>query len=222
MPILENIDLHLPSHKRERRKDARPGELLDAALELFVEKGYAATKVEEVAAHAGVSKGTLFLYFQSKQELFEAVVRKNIADHFPTWNQEFEQFTGSTAEMLVYALESWWDRIGNTAASGITKLLMSEARNFPELADFYTQEVIKPGNELFVRIFQRGIDRGEFRSVPLPLTIYSVISVIMFLTMWKHSFSCTLPDAQIDPKKFIHNHMDLLINGLVKKPTQGS
>ena len=78
------------AHKRERRKEARPGELLDAALSLFVSKGFSATKVEDVAASAGVSKGTLFLYFSSKEDLFKAVIRANLADHFPAWNQEFE------------------------------------------------------------------------------------------------------------------------------------
>ena len=68
----------LLSPKRERRKQQRPGELLEAALDLFVEKGFAATKSEEVAAKAGVSKGTLFLYFPSKEELFKAVVRENV------------------------------------------------------------------------------------------------------------------------------------------------
>src|SRR5574343_1561719 len=77
-------------HKRERRKEARPGELLDAALDLFVEKGFAATRVEEVAAKAGVSKGTLFLYFPSQDELFKAVVRENIAGRFAEWRNELQ------------------------------------------------------------------------------------------------------------------------------------
>src|SRR5512140_3302690 len=82
--------------KRERRKEARPGELLDAALDLFVEKGFAATRAEEVAARAGVSKGTLFLYFPSKEELFKAVVRENISGRFGEWNREFETYEGDT------------------------------------------------------------------------------------------------------------------------------
>ena len=86
---------HPGIHKRERRKEARPQELLDAALTLFVEKGFAATRVEEVATLAGVSKGTLFLYFNSKEDLFKAVIRSNLADHFPVWNQEFTDFTGN-------------------------------------------------------------------------------------------------------------------------------
>jgi AcrR family transcriptional regulator len=92
--------------KRERRKEARPGELLDAALDLFVEKGFSATRVDEVAARAGVSKGTLFLYFPSKVDLFKAVVRENIAHLFPTWNEELNAFEGTSAEMLRYAMAS--------------------------------------------------------------------------------------------------------------------
>ncbi len=123
--------------RRERRKEARPGELLDAALDLFVEKGFAATRAEEVAARAGVSKGTLFLYFSSKEELFKAVVLENLAGRFKEWNAEFESFTGSSADMVRFCMRAWWERIGATRASGITKLMISEARNFPELAAFY-------------------------------------------------------------------------------------
>src|SRR5215207_7420829 len=97
--------------KRERRKEARPGELLEAALDLFVDKGFAATRAEEVAARAGVSKGTLFLYFPSKEELFKAVVIENLAGRFTEWNAEFEVFEGSTSDMLRYCMRVWWERV---------------------------------------------------------------------------------------------------------------
>jgi len=97
--------------KRERRKEARPGELLAAALDLFVEKGFAATRSEEVAARAGVSKGTLFLYFPSKEELFKAVVMENLGGRFTEWNAEFEAFEGTTADMLRYCMNVWWERV---------------------------------------------------------------------------------------------------------------
>src|SRR3954471_6530829 len=102
--------------KRERRKEARPGELLDAALDLFVEKGFAATRAEEVAARAGVSKGTLFLYFPSKEELFKAVVRENISGRFREWNDEFVTFEGTSADMVRYCFKVWWERVGATPA----------------------------------------------------------------------------------------------------------
>ncbi|HAJ11226.1 MAG: TetR/AcrR family transcriptional regulator [Hydrogenophaga sp.] len=206
-----------PAPPRQRRKQARPGELLDAALALFVEKGFAATRVEEVAARAGVSKGTLFLYFPSKEELFKAVVRENIAGRLDEWNQELGEFQGTSAELVRYGLHSWWERIGMTPASGITKLIMSEARNFPELAAFYEQEVIEPGDRLLRRLLQRGVDSGEFRPLDLDLAVYSLIAPMIFLLMWKHSLGVCLPsDKQLDPVAFLDNQADLLLRGMCR------
>ena len=209
-----------PSHKRERRKDARPGELMDAALSLFVEKGFAATRVEEVAQRAGVSKGTLFLYFPSKVELFKAVVRENIAGRFAEWNQTFETFEGNASDMVRYCMHQWWERIGATQASGITKLVMSEASQFPEMATFYRQEVIEPGNHLIRRILERGVQRGEFRPLNLDYAIYSIIAPMIFVIMWKHSMGPCWglghdgPNSHIDPQAFIANQADILLRGL--------
>ena len=201
--------------KRERRKEARPGELLDAALDLFVEKGFAATRAEEVAARAGVSKGTLFLYFQSKEELLKAVVRETIAGRFTEWNEEFERFEGNGVEMLTYCMNSWWDRVGATKASGITKLMMSEAKNFPDIADFYQQEVVEPGQALVRRILQRGIDRGEFRKMNLDYAVFSVVAPMIFLLLAKHSSGvCARNMADIDPRKYIASQLNIMLFGL--------
>jgi TetR/AcrR family transcriptional regulator len=207
-----------PHARRVRRKDARPRELLEAALELFVQKGFAATKAEEVAKLAGVSKGTLFLYFASKDELFKAVVRENIIGRFTEWNAEFELFTGSTADMLRYCMRSWWERIGSTKASGITKLVMSEARNFPELAAFFEHEVVLPGNELIQRILQRGVDRGEFHVIDMKYGVYTVMAPLMFLAMWKHSLGTCVGAAKIDPEHYIAVQAETLLAGLSVRP----
>jgi AcrR family transcriptional regulator len=201
--------------KRERRKQARPGELLDAALSLFVEKGFAATRVEEVAARAGVSKGTLFLYFDSKEELFKAVVHDNLVGRFVEWNEEFERFEGNSADMLRTCLSAWWQRIGATPASGITKLMISESHNFPELASYYQNEVMVPGQALIRRILQRGVDRGEFRVSDMEYAIYSVIAPMIFLMMNKHSLGTCVPAQQaLDPLRFIAMQTDVLLHGL--------
>jgi TetR/AcrR family transcriptional regulator len=201
--------------KRERRKEARPGELLASALELFVEKGYAATRVEEVAQRAGVSKGTLFLYFSSKEELFKAVVRENLSGRFREWAKELEQYEGSSAELVRYCMHSWWARVGSTQASGISKLMMSEAGNFPELARFYQTEVIQPGDDLIRRILQRGIDCGEFRPMDVTYGVYSILAPMLFLAMWKHSLG-TCADARItlDPEKYLNSQLDTILHGL--------
>jgi AcrR family transcriptional regulator len=217
--ILTNATESAP--KRERRKEARPGELLDAALDLFVEKGFSATRADEVAARAGVSKGTLFLYFQSKEDLFKAVVRENIANKFPTWQEEFITFEGSSADMLRYAMTSWWERIGKTRASGITKLVMSEAQNFPEIAEFYQEEVIKPGNAMIRRILERGVQSGEFRELDLEQAVHIIVAPMIFLMMWKHSMGACAASAKIvDPEQFIHMQVDVLLHGMTAHQTK--
>jgi AcrR family transcriptional regulator len=220
---LPDSSLH-PSHsKRERRKEARPGELLDAALDLFVEKGYAATRVEEVAARAGVSKGTLFLYFPSKEELFKAVVRENIVGKFSHWREDLQTFQGSTAEMLRHGYRTWWESIGSTRASGITKLILSEACNFPDIADFYQQEVILPGQFMIRSLLQRGISRGEFHPLNLDYAVYSVLAPMLFLMLWKHSMSACVPaNLPFDPEEYIACQVQTLLQGLLVQPPSTS
>jgi TetR/AcrR family transcriptional regulator len=220
LPSVPNPPLTDTSIRRTRRKDARPGELLAAALDLFVEKGFAATRVDEVAALAGVSKGTLFLYFPSKEKLFKAVVREHISGRLSQWNDEIEEFEGSSQEMLRYCLTSWWERIGATKASGISKLMMSEARNFPELAGFYQQEVIQPGSALIARVLQRGVARGEFRPMDIQYGVYMVLAPLLFLTMWTHSLgSCGDAASQIEPEKYLAMQADILLSGFCTSHT---
>ncbi|WP_137891116.1 TetR/AcrR family transcriptional regulator, partial [Ramlibacter sp. 2FC] len=204
--------------RRTRRKEARPGELLEAALDLFVEKGFAATRSEEVAARAGVSKGTLFLYFPTKEELFKAVVRENIAGRVLEGANEAAGFSGPTGELLAHLMQQWWARFGATKASGIAKLIMSEASNFPELARFYQDEVVTPCQELVGSVLQRGMDRGEFRALDLPHAIYTVMAPLIFLVMWKHSMGpCCPPANAIEPEKFIAQHADVIVRGMLRQ-----
>ena len=148
-----------------RRKHARPEEITASALELFVERGYAGTRLEDVAARAGVSKGTLYLYFENKEELLKAVVREGLASPIAEIRSRVDQFDGSTLELLRIMLFGWWERVGATRVSGIPKLIFAEAGNFPELARFYVAEVVEPGHEVIAAIVKRGIARGEFRDV---------------------------------------------------------
>ena len=219
--VLLNTSTAVPVVRHERRKDARPGELLAAALDLFVEKGFAATRVEEVAARAGVSKGTLFLYFASKDELFKAVVRENISGRFPQWNVEIETFEGSAADMLRYAMTVWWERLGSTKASGITKLMLSEAKNFPELAAFYQQEVMQPAHEMVRRILQRGVDRDEFAPMNMQYAVYAVLAPMLFLQMMQHASQacCASTDtSQLVPEEFLAAQVQTLLDGLRLRP----
>jgi TetR/AcrR family transcriptional regulator len=214
LSVLANTHPAAPA-KRARRKEARPSELLAAALDLFVEKGFAATRAEEVAKRAGVSKGTLFLYFSSKEELFKAVVRDSVSGRYPEWRTEIEAFHGSASELLQYSMHTWWARYGATKASGISKLVMSEATNFPELALFYQREVVEPGRELIRSILQRGVDSGEFRPLDMKYGIYTVLAPMLFLLMWKHSIGACVPNnALIVPEDYITAQIQTILQGL--------
>jgi TetR/AcrR family transcriptional regulator len=202
--------------RRSRRKDARPGELLTAALSLFVEKGFAATTVEAVAARAGVSKGTLFLYFPSKVELFQAVVRENIVGRLSEWAQTIERHEGPQAPLMRELMHQWWQRIGMTETSGITKLVMSEASQFPDIAEFYQTEVIEPGQALMRQILRRGMASGEFRALDIEHTLHGLFAPMLFLVMWKHSLGlCAPAQPTLDPKAFIDSQLQLLLHGLL-------
>ncbi|QTX22167.1 TetR/AcrR family transcriptional regulator [Comamonas aquatica] len=200
---------------RSRRKEARPAELLEAATRLFVEKGYAATKVEEVAALAQVSKGTLFLYYPSKQALLKAVVRENIAGRFAEWQAELEAFAGTTPELVRYAFQVWQERIGDTYAGGICKLMASECCNFPELASFYLEEVVEPGNALVRRILERGVARGELRPLDLDAAIHLITTPMFAYIHWRHSIGMLYPQSLgVSAPLYFQTHVDNLLRGL--------
>lgn len=203
-----------PPVTRRRRKEARPQELLDAALDLFVEKGFAATRSEEVAVRAGVSKGTLYLYYPSKEELLKEVIRHNVVNPIAEGLEIVRGFEGSTAQLFTDIMNLWWDRIGETRASGILKLMMSEARNFPHIVEFYLDEVVTPGERLVAEVVQRGIDRGEFRPVKVDDVVHALCAPILFLVMNKHSLGACAVGAMLDAKAVIAAQVDLALNGL--------
>lgn len=213
--MLNSISRAPSKPKRERRKDARPAELLAAALHIFVEKGYAATKSEEVAKLAGVSKGTLFLYFSSKEELFKAVVRENISNRFTEISNLWNNHTGNSTDLLRMGLHVWWERIGSTKASGITKLMISEENNFPELAAFYREEVTRPIHNLLEKVLQLGIDKGEFRPIDVQQGIYLILAPMMYLVIRKHSpITYGLNNKPMDADAFINAQIDNILYGL--------
>ncbi len=203
-----------------RRKDARPGELAVAALELFVERGFAATRLDDVAKRAGVSKGTLYLYFDSKDDLFKAVVREGIVARIVEFEDRMRAYQGSSADLMRLLIKTWWQKIGATKLAGITKLMMSEAGNFPELARFYHDEVIMRGMAIITTAIKRGIDSGEFRPIELEHTPHICAAPVLMLMLWRNSFDLCGID-KMDPDVYLDTHSELLVRGLLAdKPTQ--
>ncbi|HMS80722.1 MAG TPA: TetR/AcrR family transcriptional regulator [Burkholderiaceae bacterium] len=199
----------------ERRKESRPAELLDAALDLFVERGYAATRLDDIASRAGVSKGTLYLYFANKEELFKALVRENIVRLLDRFRAEVEDSEAPAAELLAAFLNGWWRDFGGTRLAGLAKLVMSEAGNFPEVARFFHEEVIRPNGDLLGSIVGRGIATGEFRPVDIEIAVHLWIAPLVMKAMWTHSFElCQLSGHAVDPQRMIDTHLDLILAAL--------
>jgi AcrR family transcriptional regulator len=199
-----------------RRKHARPEEITAAALESFVERGYAATRLEDVAARAGISKGTLYLYFANKEELFKAVVREALVARLVEFQSQIGKFQGSSADLLRLVFKNWWERIGSTRISGIPKLILSEARNFPEIARFYVEEVVRPGRETLAEVIRRGIARGEFRDdVDVEATVHLLAAPMLMITLWKNALEPCCDD-RIDPVTLLEAHVDMLSRGLAR------
>ncbi|MEJ7806644.1 MAG: TetR/AcrR family transcriptional regulator [Telluria sp.] len=201
----------------ERRKDARPQELLAAALDLFVERGFASTRLEDVARLAGVSKGTLYLYFTNKEELFKAVVRENIVPALGEAEDIISTFDGHSADLMRCVIHGWWERLGATKVSGIIKLVLSEAGNFPDLALFYQEEVINRSTTMIASMFERAVARGEFRPMDVNVMPQVLIAPMLMLITWKHSAGPCNPDG-LDPMVFLDAFLDMALNGLLPAP----
>jgi AcrR family transcriptional regulator len=195
-----------------RRKEARPDEILAAALASFAERGFAATRLEDVAARAGISKGTLYLYFKGKEELFEAVVRATLVPNLERLEVLTASFEGSSARLLERLLLTIAGVV-DSRVGAIPKLVIAEAGNFPDLARFYLDEVVRRGLGLIGTILRRGIERGEFRPVDVDHTVFCVIAPMLIAALWKNSLE-PHDDAPLDAQALARAHLKLLLRGL--------
>lgn len=201
---------------RRRRKEARPQEMTQAALALFVSKGYAATRLEDIARLAGVSKGTLYLYFDSKEALFEAVIREGILPVLDGGEAMMANYQGSAADLVRTLLFTWWNNVGSTPLAGVIKLMISEAGNFPAVASYYHDNVIVRGRRLLSEALQRGVANGEFRAIDIPMAIEVIFSPLLMLVLMRYSLTPCYPDGLPDPRAYLECHVGLLLDGLKK------
>jgi AcrR family transcriptional regulator len=201
------------STRWRRRKEARPEEILSAALESFAERGFAATRIEDVAARAGISKGTLYLYFDGKEELFKAVVRQALLPNLARIEALAASYEGPSASLLERLLATVAGVV-ESRVGAIPKLVIAEAGNFPDLARFYLDEVVHRGLGLIATILRRGIARGEFRAIDVDHAVFCVIAPLLIAALWKNSLE---PHDQAGPlgvQALVRAHLDLLLRGL--------
>jgi AcrR family transcriptional regulator len=203
--------MHKP--RWQRRKDDRPGEILHAALDVFAARGFAAAKLDEVAARAGVSKGTLYLYFPSKEELFRSMVRGLLLPNVAMAERRIAEHKGPAAELLKGLVLSFGKVIAESKLGAIPKLIVAEAANFPDLARFYYEEVIKRGMRAMGGLLQRGAAAGEFRSIPVEQFLPLLIGPLLLLAVWKHGFErAGVPPLPVDA--VLAEHANSLLRAL--------
>jgi AcrR family transcriptional regulator len=204
-----------PSKPRwRRRKDERPTEIIEAALATFSERGFAGTRLDDVARRAGVTRGTLYLYFRSKEDLFKAVVRQMILPMIQIREEMIEASTEPTADLLRKFILSFPEIVAGSVIPAIPKLVIAEARNFPDLAQFYFDEVLSRARARVRMLIRRGIERGEFRAIDVDHAFYCLIGPIFSGAIWQHTFQ-PHDSEPFDFPALCRAHVDLLLNGLL-------
>jgi AcrR family transcriptional regulator len=165
-----------------RLPEERPRQILDAALEVFGERGLTGARLDDIARRAGVSKGTIYLYFPNKEELFREVVRAIVVDRLRQAAAMAGE--GNPVDELKRYLRAHWDFVRSPEFQTIFKLVTGELHNFPDLAEFYGREVVKPANELLAGMIRRGIERGDFRRVDPILAARFLSSTTITHSTW--------------------------------------
>lgn len=196
-----------------RRKEARPAEIIQAALESFAERGFAATRLDDVAARAGVTRGTLYLYFPSKEELFKAVVRQTILPVFAERSAMVARSPRPASELLRELILAVPDALTAARVAAIPKLIIAESRNFPDLAQFYFEEVVRLARHRITALLRRGIAAGEFRPVDPRDAFYCVVAPVLMTALWQQTFG-PFDTRGPDLKAVCRTHVDLLLDGL--------
>ncbi|HTC06062.1 MAG TPA: TetR family transcriptional regulator [Xanthobacteraceae bacterium] len=200
---------------RRRRKAERPQEILEAAFVEFSRNGYAMTTLDRVAEHAGVTKGTIYVYFESKEHLFISMVREVTKAALDTVHEMFETHEGTTADLLRTQFSFIYQHIvEDRRRREVLRMLIAEAPRFPELADRYHQEILRPCLDMLRQAIRRGMDRGEFRKSAIVDLPQIVIAPIALVDLWMMMFDDRQP---LDMKAYFNAHLDLVLNGLLTK-----
>ena len=196
-----------------RRKQARPSEILDAALKEFADKGYAGARMDDIARRAGVTKGTIYLYFENKEAVFKTLVRDTIGATLAGVTANARDFQGSAQDLLRFALGAMANLLTSSDRVVLPKIIIAESGNFPELARFYREEIVDRGIALMSSLIERGIAQGEFRKVPVEHAVRLCIAPVLLGAMWRVTFAQF--DAEpYDYKGLIDTHLDVLFRGL--------
>jgi AcrR family transcriptional regulator len=167
-----------------RLPEERPKQIIDAALAVFGERGLAASRLEDIAKHAGVSKGTIYLYFPNKEELFREVVRSTVISKIEEREQLYLSAVGAPSHVLDNFMRTYWKFLRSAEFAPIFRLVHAEIQNFPDLAAFYAEEVVARGHRLIETLIAKGIESGEFRGVDPRVAARMLASTFVMHGVW--------------------------------------
>ncbi|GEO80112.1 TetR/AcrR family transcriptional regulator [Pararhodospirillum oryzae] len=202
-----------PPPAARRRKEARPQEVLEAALDTFVGRGFAATRMEDVARRAGVAKGTLYLYYASKEALFEAVVQAMLGTTIARLEGDLGESPLSAGDRLRAVAQGMAGIIGDPRRAALPKLVIANAGSFPGLARFYYREVVCRGLGLIGRILAHGVATGEFRAIDPTVHARLFVAPVLMGAVWQTTFAA-VEETSVPPADLLHAHVELFLRGL--------
>ena len=202
--------------KFQRRKDERPGEIVAAAMEVFVEKGFAAAKLDEIAARAGVSKGALYLYFDTKEELFRAVVREAISPNVEGMRAMALAYEGPFAELAPLLLERLVAVADNSTLPAVARMVIAESRTFPDLARTWHDSVVSQAVGVVADLISRAQARGEIRPGRPRFYAFSLIGPMLMGFLWRETFQ-PIGAEPIDLAGLARQHVETVLRGMLAR-----
>jgi len=200
--------------KWRRRKEARPADIAQAALAVFAEKGFAGARIEEIAARAGISKGTLYLYYHGKAELFRAVVREVVIPNVDAMRTAFLAADLPFAAVLRQLLPRFAEIVTRVPVGAVAKMVIGESRNFPELAKVWHDEVIDKALGLIATLVERGQAKGEVRFGDPRTHAFSIMGPMLIGVLWRETFT-PVGGAALDLPAIAAQHVETVLDGLL-------
>jgi AcrR family transcriptional regulator len=206
------------AERRRERKDTRPQEIVAAAFEEFAARGFAGTRLEDVAARAKVSKGLPYLYFKTKVELFKAVVRSVITSHFDVIRERMETTELSVEDFLKGPFLAFIQELVGSKRAFIARLLIAEGHKHPELTAFYFETVVSRGIDTLTRLIDRGIESGEFKPTRLRDFPQLLVAPALTAIIWRTLFE---RHRHLDTNAMLATNIELLVDA-IRAPRDGS